>query len=103
VADAAITVGWWCFSWKPLSAWKRKARGAGDPDYEHGEAEFTVAGRPMGRGSGLGMTLMGCEGIRQATGAAKLPPDEFTVLTKAPLVLPPDYNLRPPSRACVAQ
>jgi len=33
---------------------------------------------------------------RQATGAAKLPPDEFTVLTKAPLILPPDYNLRPP-------
>jgi Protein of unknown function (DUF3035) len=45
---------------------------------------------------GLGLTLMGCESIRQATGAAKLPPDEFTVLTKAPLVLPPDYNLRPP-------
>ena len=45
---------------------------------------------------GLGMTLMGCESVRQATGAAKLAPDEFTVLTKAPLVLPPDYNLRPP-------
>src|SRR5882672_9428185 len=44
----------------------------------------------------LGFSLIGCEGIRQATGAAKLPPDEFTVLTKAPLVLPPDYNLRPP-------
>lgn len=45
---------------------------------------------------GLGLALMGCESVRQATGAAKLPPDEFTVLTKAPLVLPPDYNLRPP-------
>jgi hypothetical protein len=44
----------------------------------------------------LGLALMGCESVRQATGAAKLPPDEFTVLTKAPLVLPPDYNLRPP-------
>jgi hypothetical protein len=44
----------------------------------------------------LGFSLIGCEGIRQATGAAKLPPDEFTVLTKAPLVIPPDYNLRPP-------
>ncbi len=44
----------------------------------------------------LGFSLIGCEGIRQATGAAKLPPDEFTVLTKAPLILPPDYNLRPP-------
>ena len=45
---------------------------------------------------GLGFSLIGCESIRQATGAAKLPPDEFTVLTKAPLILPPDYNLRPP-------
>jgi len=45
---------------------------------------------------GLGLALMGCESVRQATGVAKLPPDEFTVLTKAPLVLPPDFNLRPP-------
>ena len=44
----------------------------------------------------LGVALTGCESLRQATGSAKLPPDEFTVLTKAPLVLPPDYNLRPP-------
>lgn len=43
-----------------------------------------------------GLALIGCQGIREATGVAKLPPDEFTVLTKAPLVLPPDYNLRPP-------
>src|SRR3979490_883664 len=45
---------------------------------------------------GVGFWLFGCEGLRQAPGAAKLPPDEFTVLTKAPLILPPDYNLRPP-------
>jgi len=44
----------------------------------------------------VGFSLIGCESVRQATGAAKLPPDEFTVLTKAPLVIPPDYNLRPP-------
>ena len=45
---------------------------------------------------GVGLTLMGCESLRQATGATKMPPDEFTILTKAPLVIPPDYNLRPP-------
>ena len=45
---------------------------------------------------GLGLALMGCESVREATGAAKVAPDEFTVLTKAPLVIPPDYNLRPP-------
>jgi hypothetical protein len=42
------------------------------------------------------LLLPGCESIRQATGAEKTPPDEFTVLTKSPLVIPPDFNLRPP-------
>src|ERR1700680_4050254 len=44
----------------------------------------------------VGLSLIGCQSVREATGAAKTPPDEFTVLTKSPLVLPPDYNLRPP-------
>ena len=47
-------------------------------------------------GIGAGVALSGCDSIRQATGAAKVPPDEFTVLTKSPLVIPPDFNLRPP-------
>jgi len=34
--------------------------------------------------------------MRDATGSAKEPPDEFAIVTKAPLVIPPDYNLRPP-------
>lgn len=46
--------------------------------------------------AGVAVALLGCQGLREATGVAKLPPDEFTVLTKAPLVIPPDYNLRPP-------
>jgi hypothetical protein len=46
--------------------------------------------------SAVAAGLIGCQSVREATGAAKLPPDEFTVLTKAPLVIPPDYNLRPP-------
>ncbi|HVU22419.1 MAG TPA: DUF3035 domain-containing protein [Rhizomicrobium sp.] len=40
--------------------------------------------------------LMGCSAIRNATGLGKEPPDEFAVVTKAPLIMPPDYNLRPP-------
>jgi hypothetical protein len=44
----------------------------------------------------IGFVLAGCQGVREATGVAKLAPDEFTVLTKAPLIIPPDYNLRPP-------
>jgi len=43
-----------------------------------------------------GFALTGCQGVREATGVAKLAPDEFTVITKAPLIVPPDYNLRPP-------
>lgn len=38
----------------------------------------------------------GCAGFRQAVGAEKIAPDEFRVVTKAPLSLPPDYQLRPP-------
>lgn len=45
---------------------------------------------------GVAVALAGCNSVREATGVAKLPPDEFTVLTKAPLIIPPDYNLRPP-------
>ena len=31
-----------------------------------------------------------------AVGGGKNPPDEFAIVTKAPLTLPPDYSLRPP-------
>lgn len=38
----------------------------------------------------------GCGTISRAVGAAKTSPDEFRVVTQAPLTLPPDYSLRPP-------
>jgi hypothetical protein len=44
----------------------------------------------------LGLSLAGCDSIRNAAGISKEAPDEFAVVTKAPLVVPPDYNLRPP-------
>ncbi|WP_411816616.1 DUF3035 domain-containing protein [Hyphococcus sp. DH-69] len=37
----------------------------------------------------------GC-GIGKAVGGGKNAPDEFAIATKAPLVVPPDYALRPP-------
>lgn len=40
--------------------------------------------------------LAGCGGLGSALGLTKSAPDEFAVVTKAPLVLPPDYSLRPP-------
>ena len=41
--------------------------------------------------------LAGCVSTRQALGMNKVTPDEFRVVTKAPLVIPPDYALRPPA------
>lgn len=40
--------------------------------------------------------LAGCSGIDKAAGLSKDPPDEFAVATKPPLIIPPDYNLKPP-------
>jgi len=38
----------------------------------------------------------GCSTIAHSIGAEKQTPDEFRVVTQAPLTLPPDYGLRPP-------
>lgn len=42
------------------------------------------------------LLLTACQSVREAVGAVKEPPDEFAVTTKAPLIIPPDFNLRPP-------
>jgi len=50
--------------------------------------------------AGLGLAVLGasgCASASRALGVSKTTPDEFRVVTKAPLVLPPDYALRPPS------
>lgn len=41
-------------------------------------------------------TASGCASLSRAVGATRSAPDEFRVVTQAPLTLPPDYNLRPP-------
>jgi hypothetical protein len=46
--------------------------------------------------AGAAVALIGCDSIREAAGVTKEAPDEFAVVTKAPLVIPPDFNLRPP-------
>ena len=43
----------------------------------------------------LATGLAGC-GAGSALGGGKSAPDEFAIATKAPLVVPPDYALRPP-------
>ena len=45
----------------------------------------------------LGLGLEGCSSTAKALGMTKVVPDEFRVVSKAPLVVPPDYALRPPS------
>jgi hypothetical protein len=40
--------------------------------------------------------LGACDTVRKIAGVDKNPPDEFTVISRAPLDLPPDFSLRPP-------
>lgn len=47
-------------------------------------------------GAGLA-ALTACDSLRDEAGLTKQSPDEFAVTTKAPLIIPPDFNLRPPS------
>lgn len=44
----------------------------------------------------VGALLGGCGQFRDALGVNKDPPDEFQVVQRAPLALPPNYDLRPP-------
>lgn len=47
----------------------------------------------------VGLLLAACDGgadIRAQMGLSRTAPDEFSVVTQAPLVMPPDYSLRPP-------
>jgi hypothetical protein len=42
------------------------------------------------------LVLSGCGSARQTFGLDRTPPDEFSVVTRAPLAVPPEYKLRPP-------
>jgi Protein of unknown function (DUF3035) len=60
-------------------------------------ASMTVS-RGLAALSLLGLAgLAGCQSASHALGLAKITPDEFRVVSKAPLTLPPDYSLRPPA------
>jgi hypothetical protein len=45
----------------------------------------------------LGPGLAGCENTKEMLGLTKRSPDEFQVVSRAPLSMPPDYSLRPPT------
>ncbi|TAN52985.1 MAG: DUF3035 domain-containing protein [Rhodospirillales bacterium] len=44
----------------------------------------------------LVLAVSGCGEARRQIGLDKSPPDEFAVVNRAPLSMPPDYSLRPP-------
>jgi hypothetical protein len=58
----------------------------------HSRTTFTLALL-----AGAALALGGCDSLRNAAGQGKQSPDEFAVVTKAPLVIPPDFNLKPPA------
>ncbi len=45
---------------------------------------------------GLTALLAGCGGVADTLGFGRNPPDEFAVVDRPPLALPPDFDLRPP-------
>lgn len=46
---------------------------------------------------GFALSIGGCSKTEEALGLTKKSPDEFKVLKRAPLSMPPDYALRPPT------
>lgn len=47
------------------------------------------------------VALSGCSDAKRALGFEKAPPDEFQVVERAPLSMPPDFSLRPPNPGAV--
>jgi hypothetical protein len=44
-----------------------------------------------------GFLLTGCTGFKQTIGLEAQAPDEFAVESRAPLTVPPEFDLRPPA------
>lgn len=47
--------------------------------------------------AGLLLATGGCTSVKETLGLTKQSPDEFKVVSRAPLSMPPDYNLKPPT------
>jgi hypothetical protein len=53
--------------------------------------------RPIIMCLAAGVLLTGCSDFKRITGIEPTSPDEFAVESRAPLTIPPDFNLRPPA------
>ncbi|MFN4295265.1 MAG: DUF3035 domain-containing protein [Brevundimonas sp.] len=51
----------------------------------------------LGAITAAAVVLTGCNSIRQGVGLERVTPDEFRVISQAPLSVPPEYGLRPPA------
>jgi DUF3035 family protein len=45
----------------------------------------------------LSISVSGCSNFKQMIGIERTSPDEFAVESRAPLTVPPDFDLRPPA------
>jgi hypothetical protein len=48
------------------------------------------------------LLLAACSGINETLGLDRQAPDEFRVISRAPLAMPPDFGLRPPTPGTIA-
>jgi len=65
-----------------------------------GDCRIRDGGRAVFVGAVVGalaLGVAGCTGFKQAIGIDRTSPDEFAVDSRAPLSLPPDFDLRPPA------
>jgi Protein of unknown function (DUF3035) len=65
-----------------------------------------MRGRELGRAAMLGSVLLlvaGCDTtVQESLGLSRRSPDEFQVVRRAPLIIPPDSTLRPPQPGSVS-
>src|SRR5258708_30256349 len=59
--------------------------------------EFSASALPIIALSMLSFSVSGCSDFKRMVGIEKTSPDEFAVESRAPLTIPPDFDLRPPA------
>lgn len=60
------------------------------------EVSLIPALRALALAGAASLMLAGCSDAKKMLGFQKVAPDEFNVVSRAPLSLPPEYQLRPP-------
>lgn len=82
--------------WRPTGEWVIEAKGPGRSTM--GTLRYMRVKLIAASVALIGAAaLSGCNSTSKAFGMSKVTPDEFRVVTKAPLVVPPDFSLRPPA------